>query len=405
MVDPHYRPPRDTTGISVAAALDRYPDAQSATAACNAARLDKELDGKWRGGLLTRLFALGLGIKFKIEIAPEGRVRDAEAALQTLPSDQPLANSMRAEIALSQPYTLQGLDVQRKIMRDFEREDLGLASWAEEKQAKFLEALNQNPAIEAARQNWEQLSTTQKIDLARQVHAIQMDAYGAKPVPIEELYKEKDEEKKQLEYGAYLQKKRKIFLNLDPNAIKEFDSFIETISHEGSHAIIHQLRDRDAGIKTIEQKILEQMGEHSGSSLSPDTQRAYNEQRTSTIKRTFPNDPGGWNTDLGPSGRLSGVMPMLHYNDGIGYISARLPNATIKHYKANPVEELARSVENSTSTFMMKTPEEKRQEIERLKWSSGFSNELHLERMERREQDRRSGVMCPPTTSAATPAP
>lgn len=123
-------------------------------------------------------------------------------------------------------------------------EDPSFALWDAERQLELAKAVRDNPVLQHARQNWQNMDLMEQITAMRVAADLTIQTYGAdigaKTVPLYFMqYSNEDI------YGMYLPRARTMFLNLkSPKIPESFDETVSVTIHEALHAYHHQLIDK-----------------------------------------------------------------------------------------------------------------------------------------------------------------
>ncbi|MEZ0262799.1 MAG: hypothetical protein ACAH80_17470 [Alphaproteobacteria bacterium] len=365
----------DISKPTEADAYQRFPDAETPQGACAGVKLVDGAKAEWEKRLDTFNDQAGKD-RVKVEVAAAALANLTEEERRFLP------NSAKVYLASRVPNTPEGYEAQAKVLSASSYGSMGFTSWEEEGQAKFYRALAADPFISEAQQRWNDASfgDEDRLEAARRIHQLQMDAFGGKQEPISL----KDDLKS---HGTHYGATQEIKLSRSPGmGIHQpvFAEFLDTISHETMHSIQQQIIERAALLKGIEASVLEDLNVKSVHELAGDGKGIFAAVRAQKIAEAFPGDPGSWNRELRDDGRLAGVVPMFRYQmEEGGYMPVSI--AGEDNYIRNPIEMQAFFFGSNTAKFIKANTEERSAILTTLDKNAEIDRSIHARRTQERE--------------------
>jgi hypothetical protein len=364
----------DSPKHTQADAYQRFPDAATPESACAGVKLVDGAKAEWNKRVDSFNDEAGKD-RVKVEVA--------QAALANLSDEErrQLPNSAKVYLASRLPNSPEGYIAQAAILSVSPYGGMGFISWEEEGQAKFYRSLAADPLVAEAQQRWKDTSfgDEDRLEVARRIHQLQMEALGGKPEPISL----KDDDKS---HGTHYGTTQEIKLSRSPGmGINQpvFAEFVDTVSHETMHSIQQQIIERAAALKGIEKSVLEDLNVKSVDELAADGKGIFAAVRAQKIAAAFPGDPGGWNRELGDGGRLAGVVPMFRYQmEEGGYMPVSIAGGD--NYIRNPIEIQAFFFGGKVAKFISDSAEERTATLAMLDANAKEDLNLHNSRLEER---------------------
>jgi len=356
-------------------AYKRFPDADSAESACAGVKLVDGAKAEWNKRVDTFNDEAGRD-RVKVEVV--------EAALANLSEEERrlLPNSAKVYLASRVPNNSEGYAAQAKVLSASRYGSMGFVSWEEEGQAKFYRALAADPLVTEAQQRWNDASfgDDDRLEIARRIQQLQMEAFGGKPEPISL----KDDLNS---HGTHYGITQEIKVSRSPGMgihQPSFGQFVDTISHETMHSIQQQIVERAAALKGIEATVLEDLKVKSLDELTGDGKGIFAAERARKVAEAFPGDPGGWNRELRDDGRLAGIVPMFRYQmEEGGYMPVSIAGAD--NYLSNPIEMQAISFGIKTEKFINANAEERTAILSTLDKNAEIDLRIHVSSTQERE--------------------
>lgn len=185
----------------------------------------------------------------KIQTSENMSKNDAALLIvKSLTSEQIRALPLKSKTALIGAIDDQTMDGEKfaalKKLYTNTVEDPSFALWDAERQLELAKTVRDNPVLQHARQNWQNMDQIEQITAMRVAADLTIQTYGAdigaKTVPLYFM-----QYKNENIYGMYLPKARTMFLNLkSPKIPESFDETVSVTIHEALHAYHHQLIDK-----------------------------------------------------------------------------------------------------------------------------------------------------------------